>query len=103
MYDVHGNVHEMCQDTWNEYSERLTRPQPLKDPLVEIRGGLRINRGGSWKSNYAWSSYSGARGAMQEEARANLVGFRVVLSVDAVRQILRGRNNSNGRRSSDQH
>jgi formylglycine-generating enzyme required for sulfatase activity len=71
-YDLHGNVWEWTQDSWDGVS-------PLKggiDPLG-TGGSLRVIRGGSW-SNGAQALRSAYRNLWWPGDRNNVVGFRLV-------------------------
>ncbi len=90
LYDVHGNVSEWVQDTWEAAYYRRFQEKPAVDPAgpdstVARMGGLR---GGSW-SYYASVCRTSNRHALISEAGDALVGFRVSLSVDAVRHSLK--------------
>lgn len=71
-YDMHGNVNEWCADAYSTKNPDL--PQMTSDPL-EIRGGQRVFRGGSWSAHarYCRSAY---RGSNEPSLRSNSVGLR---------------------------
>jgi serine/threonine protein kinase/formylglycine-generating enzyme required for sulfatase activity/WD40 repeat protein len=88
--DIHGNVFEWVQDVWDPgyYS------QFKEEPAVNTSGSSsissqRVLRGGHWLEQctgpYCRAAY---RGALDPLARNHVVGFRVSLPVDAVRQSL---------------
>lgn len=79
LYDMHGNVWEWCRD-W--YDESYYANSPVNDPPGPASGIVRVRRGGSWHTwpLYARSSY---RNWNTSETRYPLVGFRLVLEIDA--------------------
>ncbi len=50
LYDTLGNVWEWCHDSWRDRYEAGTQ----YDPRYDVRGGLRVNRGGGWVSSAPW-------------------------------------------------
>lgn len=87
LFDMHGNVFEWCEDTWlpSTYSE-LTEGG-VRDP-IETRSNRRLHvlRGGSWSPG-ALFCRSSFRIAFDFGGRAQDFGFRVALSVEAVREM----------------
>ena len=69
LYDMHGNVAELCLDSLESYVAG-----PVTDPFVSSTN-VRVVRGGGWddESNRCRSSYRNSGGG-------NNVGFRVVLA-----------------------
>jgi formylglycine-generating enzyme required for sulfatase activity len=90
LYDVHGNVWEFVQDWWHPtYYARFTDSAAIDPPGPTSGSGERVLRGGSWYNStyFVRSSYrSSAAPAVQGPA----AGFRVVLTVDAVRELSKG-------------
>ncbi|MBF0101303.1 MAG: formylglycine-generating enzyme family protein [Desulfobacterales bacterium] len=84
IYDMHGNVHEWCQDScdWKHVWSRETGPvtmtyqQNIVDPL-ETKGSRRIFRGGSWNQSARYSR-SASRSYFHPNTRRNNIGFRIV-------------------------
>ncbi len=63
LYDLHGNVHEWCED-WSDSTQEK-----------------RVYRGaGSWADFYRQSLSSSWRGAMGPSGKVNGTGFRVVMA-----------------------
>ena len=73
LYDMHGNVWELCSD-W--YGEELSGGI---DPVGPERGSERVNRGGSWR-NYHRGCRSAFRFNYRPSRRSNQLGFRVARS-----------------------
>lgn len=88
LFDTHGNVWEWVRDGWEQnYYARLT-DQPIVDPLgVQPPGGMRVQRGGASRL-HAMHCRSANRGSVPPDMRLNGWGFRVALSVEAVRRHL---------------
>lgn len=88
LHDVHGNAWEWVQDrsVKNLYAARVE--QPAIDPRIDSSPNeQRILRGGQWGSpaTFCRSAVRPTEGRMH---RINAPGFRVSLTVDAVRQTL---------------
>jgi|GEM_PF-5723143 len=73
LYDMHGNVAEICLDFWTNYLSGGS----VFDPQTTV-GTYRIARGGSWQ-NTGIACKSSSR-TTQFMARHNAIGFRVVLA-----------------------
>jgi formylglycine-generating enzyme required for sulfatase activity len=76
LYDMHGNVHEWCQDWFDRsyYSQ-----SPSLDPLGPSKGLAKALRGGDWGSE-DWYCRSASRSLSSPDRRSNRVGFRLVKS-----------------------
>jgi eukaryotic-like serine/threonine-protein kinase len=75
LYDMHGNVAEWCQDTWED--GYANAPEDAKPRT----GGSKVEhvvRGGSWRDPAA-RCRSAAREKWSSGGRLNTVGFRVVV------------------------
>jgi formylglycine-generating enzyme required for sulfatase activity len=87
LHDVHGNVYEWCQDVWDpayyQQFDQTTATDPQGAPPVA--GAHRVARGGSWMlgASRCRSSY---RDHGDPVAINSVFGFRVALSVEAVRE-----------------
>ena len=74
LYDVHGNVHEWCQDWFdrNYYSQ-----SPSNSPLGPSSGLAKVLRGGDWGSEN-WYCRCASRSLSSPDRRSNRLGFRLV-------------------------
>lgn len=72
LYDMHGNVFEMCRDWYKSYGGDTT------DPAGPAAGSKRVIRGGSW-NDYASCCRSGYRFSLVPSNRIIIIGFRVAL------------------------
>ncbi|MEJ7596098.1 MAG: formylglycine-generating enzyme family protein [Planctomycetaceae bacterium] len=91
LYDIHGNVSEWVQD-WgrtNYYEESRNKPaiDPLGAAMEDDGSSGRLYRGGAWYGgesrpvmSYVWS-----RQAQVPIARSGAIGFRIALTVEAVK------------------
>jgi len=75
LYDMHGDVWELCQD-W--YDMDYYAKSATDDPTGPVGGSHRVNRGGSWR-NYAWVCRSASRSYSIPGDRYDYLGFRVSL------------------------
>ncbi len=77
LYDMHGNVWELCLDRWCE-----TPSGNVTDPVGSSEGIGHALRGGSW-DNAARSCSSAVRSCKNSDFRNHTVGFRAALTVAA--------------------
>ena len=75
IYDMHGNVWEMCTD---RYAKDYYSASPQNDPAGPESGLNRINRGGCWFS-FEKFCRSACRFRNAPDYRYNNLGFRVVI------------------------
>lgn len=74
LYDLHGNVHEWCQDWFdrNYYSQ-----SPSVDPSGPETGLAKALRGGDWGSE-DWYCRCASRSLSSPDRRSNRLGFRLI-------------------------
>ena len=79
LYDMHGNVFQLCQDY---YGDDYYSKSPSKDPEGPNQSAYRVMRGGAW--NFAPESCrSSHRGGNPPDTATYVVGFRVVVSASS--------------------
>ena len=74
LYDMHGNVWELCLD----WCKENLGSSAVTDPKGPNSGSTRVGRGGSWDSR-AQFCRSANRGSADPSYSGNNNGFRVVL------------------------
>ena len=88
LYDIHGNIWERVDDWWEPKYYGEFRKRPATNPNNQaFTGSRRGLRGACWNNN-AFYCRGSFRHASPPITRDNNVGFRVSLTVDAVRQSL---------------
>lgn len=86
LFDVHGNALEWVEDYWEPTFYQQFANQVSVDPVcLTSFNSERIIRGGPWNAT-ATHSRSSHRHATNGVPRDTRVGFRVALSVEAVRE-----------------
>jgi serine/threonine-protein kinase len=75
LYDIHGNVHELCQAGFDKVYD--SGHSPAADPPGPPRASALVSRGGGWISypQYARSAY---RRLMTSTLKGHDLGFRLV-------------------------
>jgi len=78
LYDMHGNVHEWCQDWFDRgyYSQ-----SPSQAPGGPAEGLAKSLRGGDWGSD-RWYCRCASRSLGSPSRRSNRVGFRIIKDID---------------------
>ncbi len=89
LHDIHGNVWELVEDAWELTSYGPFTEKPAINPGSPASAEAnRVMRGGNWL-NPATVCWSAARLDNYPANRANMIGFRVALPADAVREALK--------------
>ena len=76
LYDMLGNVWELCEDGYDSYSDKA-----VKNPRNTNNSEFRIIRGGSWNSrcHACRTTFRQDNSMMSDDA---IIGFRLVLDVE---------------------
>jgi len=74
LYDMHGNVHEWCQD-W--FDRKYYSQSPANEPSGPSTGLAKALRGGDWGSE-DWYCRCASRSLGLPDRRSNRLGFRLV-------------------------
>ena len=75
LYDMSGNVEELCWD----WDDSISKSETVTNPCGPSSGSSRICRGGSWYDSADWCSVSD-RGSKAPHSRYDFLGFRLVRS-----------------------
>ena len=98
LFDVHGNVWEWVQDSWESgFYEKLSKSPAVNPNSPFLDGMERVVRGGHWET-YASDCSSSSRRSYGAMFPDNHFGFRVTLSLDAVRNREEARVDSSAKR-----
>jgi len=81
LFDVHGNVYELCEDVWN-FNFYGTPEAAGPDPVF-VGEGLHVIRGGSWGGDAA-NCRSADRFLPPASRRSGIIGFRPVMPLPSV-------------------
>jgi formylglycine-generating enzyme required for sulfatase activity len=85
LFDIHGQVSEFVEDRWDQLFYEKFASEPAIDPYLPPMPGCRfVVRGSNWYF-IAPMCNSGARLAHEPTVRLESVGFRVVMTVSAVK------------------
>lgn len=74
LYDVSGNVWEMCEDVWRD---KLVNPIDDAAPNLQGDADFRVGKGGGWGESLNELRIA-KRKNVYLESRSNAIGFRVV-------------------------
>lgn len=77
LYDMSGNVWEMCQDYKNQYTK-----EDAVDPMDTKEARNRVCRGGAWDSESSEELRNAYRRRYKEERPERNIGLRIVWSID---------------------
>jgi formylglycine-generating enzyme required for sulfatase activity len=84
LYDVAGNVNELCAD-W--FDEGFYKRSPLDDPHGPASGSARVIRGGAMSGSW-WSGRSASRYGRNPEHGDAADGFRVAFHPATLRSVI---------------
>ncbi len=89
LYDIHGNVWEWVQDKWDATWYGQFQDKPAINPDAPFHAGFPPGvRGGNWLNSTS-NGRSSTRLPIDPWHRYHVLGFRVSLTVEAVRQALK--------------
>jgi len=81
LYDMSGNVSEMC---WDFYDENYYTNNPQNDPIGPDFGSKRVYRGGNWDDNDKDMLRTTRRSSIYDSSssKTSSLGFRLVRNAD---------------------
>lgn len=77
IYDMSGNVFELCQDYKQNYDKN-----DKTDPLCTKQSKNRVRRGGAWDSDNTTKLRNAFRRRVEEKDKSHNTGLRVVMEVE---------------------
>jgi len=77
LYDMSGNVWELCQDWFGTYPAGS-----VLDPSGPVSGSNRVIRGGDWFDHGVYSRSASRNVVTSQTFKFNNIGFRVVLALN---------------------
>lgn len=91
LYDIHGNVSEFVEDSWDAAFYGKFGSEPAVAPYQQRTTGTRVvQRGSNWYFQAPMCN-SGARFAIDPRTHLESVGIRAVMTIAAVQSALKGR------------
>lgn len=78
IYDMHGNVWELCEDWYDPEFYKTLRPKAMNPVADHDKTGKKVLRGGGWFSNAQQARCANRHRAAPDE-KTDQIGFRVVM------------------------
>jgi formylglycine-generating enzyme required for sulfatase activity/serine/threonine protein kinase len=87
LFDVHGNAWEWCEDAWDGNFHKRNATETLINPKTPfLTGPDRVLKGGDWTNATICAESAYRTPGSATKANSLLFGFRIVLTVEAVKQ-----------------